>query len=153
MSIIYDALQKAQKRINLDSKVNKSRPKLFLAYVLVAGLGFFIANFFFGFLAKPINTHDNIVAKTQTIPEAPMPEVALPKETKVTPVTDQTPKESLPSLVLNGVFFSQDKGYALINNQIVKEGDMIGGSEVVRITLDEVELETAGSTFKLSNKK
>lgn len=55
--------------------------------------------------------------------------------------------------MLNGVFFSENEGYALINNRIVKEGDALEGVTVKRIKLDEVELEAEdGSTIKLSTK-
>jgi hypothetical protein len=46
-------------------------------------------------------------------------------------------------LVLNGVFFSGPDAYGLINNQIVKVGDQIAGATVKKITVTDVELETA----------
>jgi hypothetical protein len=60
-------------------------------------------------------------------------------------------KAALPSraftggtqLVLNGVFFSGPDAYGLINNQIVKTGDQIAGATVKKITVTDVELETA----------
>ena len=59
--------------------------------------------------------------------------------------------ENRLSLTLNGIFFAEDSNsYAIINNQIVKEKDMIGDSIVKRITLKEVEVETDGVSFKLS---
>ena len=41
-------------------------------------------------------------------------------------------------LVLNGIFFSQEEGYALVNNHIVKVGDKVGGALVKRIDVNEV---------------
>lgn len=170
MSIIYDALKKAQKTVNQDSKVQvdttdkhpKSNTKLYLLYVLVVCLGLFIGNIIFGFLA---NSKKSLVGHTKPLPIAKKPEVTPPQEPSKevllkpleAPLLEASPKVSTDikkkpqeSLVLNGVFFSQDEGYALINNRIVKEGDVVGGATVMRINLNEVELKTADSTIKLS---
>jgi len=53
--------------------------------------------------------------------------------------------------VLNGVFFSKNEGYALINNKVVKQGDSVEGIKVRKVNLDDVELETStGVKFKLT---
>ncbi len=64
----------------------------------------------------------------------------------------QAPQE-LPSLMLNGLFFSGKLGYALINNQIVKEGDTIEGAKVVQISLRSVILKFGDSKIVLNNPK
>jgi type II secretory pathway component PulC len=64
-------------------------------------------------------------------------------------------KESVPSLILNGIFFSKDDSYALINNQILREGESIEGLLVKKISSTEVELqnlENKDSSLKLSTK-
>nr|MBC8436521.1 hypothetical protein [Candidatus Omnitrophota bacterium] len=74
-----------------------------------------------------------------------------PALTQETAAENETP--ALPaSLVLNGIFFSQDEGYyALVNNKIVKVGDDIDGAKVRHIDFDNVELESeAGLLVKLS---
>lgn len=48
--------------------------------------------------------------------------------------------EPLPTLTLNGIFFTGKIGYALINNRIVREGDRISGLVVKKIKTDLVEL-------------
>ena len=60
--------------------------------------------------------------------------------------------EELPDLVLNGIFFSGGAGYALINNQILEEGDGISGLVVRKITEGDVELKTKNSVVTLSLK-
>ena len=62
-------------------------------------------------------------------------------------------KESKEPLILNGIFFSQDEPYALINNQIVKESETIEGATVKRIKVDEVEVEKEGSILTLKKSK
>ena len=61
-------------------------------------------------------------------------------------------RESRGPFVLNGTFFSENQGYALINNKIVKDGDTVDGAVVKRVGLDEVELEQDGKTVKLYNR-
>lgn len=159
MSIIYDALKKVEESSakKLGDKIDKSpksKPKIpkILIYVLVVCLGLFVANIFWGGFPKPLSNNTSVETKNQPqIPELPKetpPEanLSLPVETKV-----ETKKELPPSFVLNGVFFSGNEGYALINNRIVKKGDIIDGATVVGIALDEVNLESEGSITKLPN--
>lgn len=157
MSIIYDALKKVEAAIHRDSlatktdkKEHKSKFKNYLLYVLVVCLGFFIANIFFGIL-KP-----SVMVKSQPLviqKEAQLPLPALvPKEepTLDTSLSAPTERRAAPLLVLNGVFFSENEGYALINNRIVKEGDAIDGATVLRIDLDGVECKFEDAVIKLS---
>lgn len=156
MSIIYDALKKVERSQNLNpeikiNKADKARHKIYLIYALVVVLGFFAANLLWGFLIKPLPEKVNVasgdavkIAKAQEIkPVAPTP---APSPAAATP-------ETKPELTLNGIFFSEDEGYALINNQIVKQGDTVDGAKVVRIDVAEVELESQGSVIKLSCSK
>ena len=144
MSIIYDALKKVETSLTGDSKTkidkdSKSKPKIYLLYVLMICLGLFIANIFYGWLSQKepylALTPPTAALQTSVSVEAEM----------------ETQKEAIPSFTLNGVFFSGGEGYALINNRIVKKGDKIGRASVVQIFLDEVELELDGSIINLSN--
>ncbi len=170
MSIIYDALKKAEKTVNQDAKgevdtkdkLPKFNFKLYLLYVLVVCLGLFIGNLFFGFLTNPKNSllgltkHLSIAEKPEVTPRQGPPKKLKAKPLEASPlaanpaISAEIKKKPQESLVLNGVFFSQDKGYALINNRIVKEGDVVNGATVTRINLNDVELKTADSTIKLS---
>ena len=182
MSIIYDALKKVEKSTNKDAKPQvsnerkdlKSRIKVYATYVLVAGVGIFLANQIFIFLGKhPVGFALKPEKKTSAALPKRQAKAARKRESvtyqtlvkEVVPVSKKvlaaiTPpaisknlnKETQSPWVLSGVFFSQNEGYALINNQIVKEGDVISGVTVKRISLDEVELDSAGSIIKLSNR-
>jgi len=164
MSIIYDALKKVEKNTNRDiiAEVNKKRSgkkiMTYLLYVLFACAGLFIANTIFGVLSPKV--------KPQAAPRVTAPVTLKPakktavkaKETapaeKVTPapaIIEVKKAPEIPPLILSGVFFSKDKGYALINNRVVKQGDFVEGIKVKKVNLDNVELETSGGlNFKLS---
>jgi len=173
MSIIYDALKKVETSQVNDSKTKikkiafgdnfkrfsqwygkvfytflyqdkdpKSKPKIYLLYALMICLGLFIANIFYGWLSQKKQAVSSSQPSTQTPALAPSVSVEAKMETQ---------KESLPEFTLNGVFFSGNEGYALINNRVVKEGDKLDGATVVQISLDEVDLEFNGSIIKLSD--
>jgi len=163
MSIIYDALKKVEKSNSVTPKtedkksVSSAGPKIktYLLYILVVCLGAVIANMFLGVFTKPVKVVK--VNKTAALPVLPP---AVPAAPKVLPpvVLPSPPAEpqkqaEFPPLVLNGVFFSQAEGYALINNRIVKEGDTVDGALVKRIRLEEVELEFEGFVTKLSTNR
>ncbi len=166
MSIIHDALKKVeafganQTKTKIDKSV-KSKPNIYFLYALVICFGFFIANIFYEWLFPKYSLNTaNIVTKgqpptdkeqavssySQPSSEAATSGTSAPMQTKI-----ETQKETPPSLTLNGVFFSENGGYALINNRIVKQGDKIGGATIVQIFLDEVDLEFNGSIIKLSD--
>jgi type II secretory pathway component PulC len=150
-------------------KINPS-----LIYVFIILLSIFIAKIAFDLIQRP----DKLFAKRLTEsmelvknkanllmqgkPAVQNKEVLTftPEPTKVAArpslenVVAQAPlapkKQTPPSLVLNGIFFSEEKGYALINNQILREGESIAGAVLKRINAEDVELEFDGSTIRLS---
>lgn len=163
MSIIYDALKKVEGtihkkpavKIDIDKEYTpKRKNKIYLIYILAVSLGVFIANVSFKALgvlnkypSKPVSIDVKIktqapVIKTQDNPGLPSPpSLSSPAQIRNKP---------LPSLVLNGIFLSENECYALINNRIVEEGDTIEGATVVEITTNEVELDEDGKIIKLS---
>lgn len=161
MSIIYDALKKAENTIHKSFKIgvsakpqnSKSKIKVIALYALIICFGLIIANIVFGFLNHPLPT---VPLKEKAKVDNKVEVVSKPKE-----ITPKEPIQSQPiiknepekSYVLNGIFFSQDEGYALINNQIVKTGDKVDGAIVLRISADEVELNSSGTTIKLTRSK
>ncbi len=149
MSIIKEALS--------------SKIKTYVTYGATAIFGFIIANLIFDYLSsppiiKPLNLPS---VSDQSIPP---PAVSNPVSTPILdpapvsahPVRNESPngthKKDRAMLVLNGIFLAKDSCYAIINNQIVKENDLIDGVTVMRITADEVEVEADAVQFKLSIK-
>ena len=162
MSIIYDALKKVETKI-ADSGIKPevldfpkkplSKLKIYLFYLLILVAVFLIAGIIFilsGPQKKPFKKITTAVSEKLKLP-TPAKE---PPTTPILPLLSEAPPGGAPPvLVLNGVFFSQNQGYALINNQIVREGDVINGATVERINLQGVELKSEGSLISLSTTK
>lgn len=171
MSIIYEALKKVEKsqatiasmisdeaRLRMPSYDKAARiTRAFLPVAMVI-LGFFIANFIFELVTKPAFVPEKIRPQ-QAAAAAKQKEPAIAAAAAAPVVNEhrqlavKITREPMGQLVLNGLFFSENKGYALINNQILKEGDEIDGAIVRRITLDGAELQTQTSTIQLSNNR
>jgi hypothetical protein len=150
MSIIYEALKKVEgsfvlaqeKKPAAEDKSGPKRYSYFLYLLLIVAAGFLAANTVFNLLSGQVK---NTAPAPLAVTAAP------PADTAV--VLTYTPPPQPPAFTLNGIFFSQEEGFALINNQIVKNGDEVDGAKVVRIGPDEVELEAAGLAIKLSCSK
>ena len=181
MSIIYDALKKVEEKIGVSKAAaasataapppaaKKPKPKfpIYFLYLLIGGVGVFIAYLAFGHfkvLAPNLKTKPQAIAKAPAptttvtvVPVAAQPQSQPPQGTPVesTSTPPSTPEEAkpLPPLVLNGIFLSQDGAYALVNNQIIRQGDTLEGMKVTQITEAEVQLDNNGQTVKLSNRK
>ena len=147
MSIIYEALKKVENTPSpkMEKATLKSRPILrsVFLYLLIICAGLFLANAFFAFLSSPKKP----AGAVKTIPAASANNVA-------SSAALELKKGSQAPFILSGVFFSEDEGYAIVNDQIVRAGDTIGGATVKQITLSEVVLENwDSSVIKLTNKK
>ncbi len=133
----------------LHHKKTGSALKIYLVYALFICSGFLIANIFFRLLSKQVLQGKN--EESIPLPKAPkeLPEET-PKLSMPLPAVVEDKQKPQASFILSGVFFSEDEGYALINNRIVKENDKINGAVVLEITLDEVKLELQGSVIRLT---
>lgn len=149
MSIIHDALKKVEaSTVRNDAREpsgKKADFKVYILYLLVAALGFISANLIFSFFNKATQKTAKPVIKA--LPPKPVS----PAPPPLPSLTIEKEEKAPGQLKLNGIFFSGNDGYALINNQIVKTGDEVSGAEVLRITLDGVELKYADKTINLSN--
>jgi len=137
MSIIYDALKKVENKLESSGekslaadvkRVARKKPYYFYLVLVVAGIT--LASVVYNAISK------HYLAKVVTIR-----------------ATDQGPARLGKELALNGIFFSGDASYALINNQIVREGDAVMGVKIRRITSEVVELDKNGVIYRLSNRK
>lgn len=159
VSIIYEALKKveeiqdfAHREIRIE-KPGKTKYAIFLLYLGVAVLGFLLTNMLWEVLSRQVNK-----TRVTSVPLMVAKEVSIPVENKsATLKSELKPLEPTPllpsSLLLNGIFFSEDEGYALINNQIVKVGDSVEGAIVKQILADSVELEEQGRLIRLSTNR
>ncbi|MBL7070513.1 MAG: hypothetical protein ISS27_03475 [Candidatus Omnitrophica bacterium] len=159
MSIIYDALKKVEGNLSKPKPVSESSHapakrtfKLipFLAYSFAVFLAFFSMKMVYDLITRPRQAQQ---VKKQTgrllnVVTAVKQPALLSK--RIPALNTQEITEELPDLVLNGIFFSGGAGYALINNQILEEGDGISGLVVRKITEGDVELKTKNSVVTLS---
>jgi type II secretory pathway component PulC len=173
MSIIYDALKKVDKEKVSHGEGEFRRPpfKQYFVYGMVVFLGVVIAHFSFKLLVTHKETFTRlgdkqVSQKTKVFSSRKPPEVVpsvtpssvadavppSPPAQAVSPTTESL-RQTPSSLVLSGVFFSENEGYALINNRILKQGDTIDGARLIKVGLDAVELEFKGETFKLTARK
>jgi len=156
MSIIYDALKKVEPGLKVENKKIANTKPIFI-YVGIVVIGLLVAQVLFKFFtpasAPAAKLKVNVTAlkaiaqqqSQQLLPQAQ------PQQTQPQPLPQlQEQPAVMPSLVLNGIFFTGNDGYCLINNQILKAGDEIEGVVVEKINEQEVELSNRGTTIKLS---
>lgn len=165
MSIIYDALKKVEASAATNpgkdtGKNKKNRTKTYLLYVLTILFGLFIANIFYSWLSKRVVSQISPSAKINNanVKKKELTPLLIPIEQQAPLTKGEIPSaakasdETKGQFSLNGVFFSGNDGYALINNMIVKTGDKIGGATIEKISLEEVDLKEGETTIKLSNR-
>jgi len=151
MSIINEALKKTeqyiQKNAEKENLLLNSKPnvKPILLYILILLIGLFLGNTIFNLLrskTKPIKSAEKIdLGNEKTV----TPVVLLS-----TPILSTIPSTNKDEFVLNGIFFSDNDGYALVNNQIVRENDLVDGTKVSKITANTVELKQEDKIITLS---
>ena len=155
MSIINEALKKTEaelqkistKATSLPPKHAKTNP--ILLYILILSAGFLLANFIFTLLKNKIKTTPTAIEKILPISQAII--VSSPAIIARAPLEEEKPPET--NFVLNGIFFSDNDGYALVNNQIVREKDFVDGAKVSLITANKIELNNAGQIITLSTNR
>jgi len=154
MSIINDALKKADKSVFTAKAAIRNRPaQKYHFYILIPVLGVVLVSvFLYGMLrARPIAASGAVPlspAVQPSPPSLPPPEAVQPD---FAPPVQPEIKQP-PSLTLNGIFFSEDEGgWALIDNTIVRAGDTVKGAVLVNIGENEVVLSYRGQEIKLKN--
>jgi len=170
MSIIYDALNKVEKNNsqpseNKTSKENNKNIKLYILYALILILGFIGAKAAVSLVfvapdkkAEVVKQPKSVVlpvASSSSTPVTQPTQLPVPPVASQPVVSDQVPVKEVkdiepPPLALNGVFVSPDEKYAIINNQIVREGDKVDGATVLTISENKVDLDYNGLKISVS---
>ena len=156
MSIIYDALKKIEPGLKVENKKIANTKPIFI-YVGIVVIGLLVAQFLFKFFtpasvpAAKLKVNVTALKATAQQQSQQLLPLAQPQQTQPQPLPQSQEQPAvMPSLVLNGIFFTGNDGYCLINNQILKAGDEIEGVVVEKINEQEVELSNKGTTIKLS---
>lgn len=143
MSIIFDALQKSERRLKkgqiADVYPRRVVLRLFVEVVLLLVLSILwvlpfppiVSQAFLSAKATPV------VIKTPTVLQ------------NTAPVPKAVPHTVTDHFVLNGIFFSGKVKVAMINNRLLAEGDQIGSMRIVHIGKSDVDLSDGVKTFKL----
>ena len=165
MSIINDALKKTEQSLKQNALTTGSKPaqvtpakkKNPLLYVLIIVAVYFCANFFIKMFTRVTQPKPAPIILTQAEPlnpeikkTAPPAPTALPAQ--IEPVGQAlveqpliiTPAKEIKlnpeDFTLSGIFVSHAEKYALLNNQILREGEKIKGATVSAITPNSVQL-------------
>jgi hypothetical protein len=153
MSIIYEALKKVEKIKQKNSYRNYPFLKNTLMYILLLATGLFAAGILFRILSPARKSPaDSIENKSTAAQQVLSAQPLLPQERK--PQTlfqkeDEKKNIPLPRLFLNGIFMDKACPYVLINNTILKKGDVIQEAKVISIESDKVKLDFKGRTIEL----
>ncbi|RJP28802.1 MAG: hypothetical protein C4533_03150 [Candidatus Omnitrophota bacterium] len=183
MSIIYDALKKLEGRRvrpkkdpladisadkltanqteNKEQKKKNFKLKSAAIYIFVVIFGFISAKLIFNYFPSFWNNYGRSKPKERielinvTATDAAKPaQQILPKDTAPSTIAGQQKRyEKAPELELNGIFYSEDESYALVNNQIVKAGDNIDGVDIVEINENNVKVRFGDRDLILDNTK
>ena len=155
MSIIYDALKKVEESKEVQTGLKNGRSKhanlkYYAAYFIVVVLGVAVARVIFSFslkavALKPVDKSANEkTVLTSVLDPAPQP---------VTASAAEEPKKiaRYEKFTLNGIFYSDQDSYAIVNNQVVKAGDIINEAVVAQISENDVIMRLGdGQEIKLS---
>ena len=158
MSIINEALKKTEQSIQRNSNPNniplkkESKLKPILLYIIILLAGLFLGNLLLNLLhavIKPTLPPIKPISLSTLQPSATPP--AAPTPTTL-PATEEVKTQTIPkqTFVLNGIFYSDNDGYALVNNQIVRENDLVDGAKIIKITTNSVELDQEGNITTLT---
>lgn len=136
MSIIFDALQKSQHRLT-KGQLTDSYPHSTAKRI--------IAEAFLFLCLAVFSTLPPAAVSSWLFPAQPL----LISEKKPEPLAP--PPMTTDNLVLNGIFFSGRVKVAMINNQLLAEGDKVGGMRIEHIGQSDVDLTDGLRHLKLKS--
>lgn len=139
MSIINDALKKANNERNTASFSSRTVRWIGLIIILT---GLIASSYFIS-----LRERKEKVVEITTIP-IPKDTVAVSQD----PVPEEPPHETEPLPNLTGIIRGEGKLLAVINNNIVEEGQTIGGMRVKKIYNDHVVLSDNAKEYVITLK-
>jgi hypothetical protein len=155
MSVIYDALNKINRTFTHIHEIQESKVlknKFLLTAIATIFLGFIgsgIAVFiFFSSIALPARIAKQLSASRPNVPAA-TPAVAAQPAISLPSIFKPTQERVAELFDLKGIMETDGKRVALINGEILKQGDYIEGARISRITQNNVEILFKGRIFVL----
>ncbi|MCM8791947.1 MAG: hypothetical protein NC826_02205 [Candidatus Omnitrophica bacterium] len=148
MSIIYDALKKAEKNKTSSVINNKKSNKLphYLIYLLMVIIAFFVGSFVFNLLNQLLlkrKDNSDLIKKEAIMvnPEKEIPSV-MQEMNIIRPSLDNLDNKDIPFDIpkLNGIFYDSVDPYVLIDNRIFKRGDCFKNYCIKNIFSDRIEM-------------
>lgn len=130
-------------------------PFLLLGLVV---FGFLVASVFFAYFSKAIRQKTVGMRQASSLSSAgnassgSFVEVVPPPRAQAAVETVVAQDHPLPAMLLSGILFSDRESFALINGRIVREGAMIDGAKLEKISSDRVELSFEGRKIILRSK-
>ncbi|MGE5307604.1 MAG: hypothetical protein ACM3OC_00790 [Deltaproteobacteria bacterium] len=122
------------------------------AVCVIAGIG--IAKVAFDRLTTRFAPKAPVAARAASVPPRPytvQPPAPAPVQQTLDAVKKKV-KQTVEPFELNGICLSGSETFALINNQMVQEGDEVDGATVVKIGEEEVELKHNDKIIRLQTR-
>jgi len=145
MSIIYEALKKVEGGKVFSGKIIRKK-RFPTGFFLIAALVIVCSVFFTRYYLGKKQESSIPVANLPLEPLEPKEEI-LPVVSPGLPAGRQEPPQQ--KYQLSGIIFDQEKPFAIINGQVVKESDRIGNYSVESISQDKVELADLNDNSRL----
>lgn len=142
MSIINDALKKTQQNLNLKTSPLAPKQKAMGLWIIVSLItfGLIACSLIIFSLISPKESQKPLLGKTKTpaLNDTDSSSEEPKKEETATPREISAPPRQ-KTLRLTGIMQLGDELFALINDEIRKEGDSIEGKKIERITVENVQ--------------
>lgn len=139
MSIIYRALQKTQKNREKDGDISMAINARYKSHWIDIGLGIIISLLLFIVVFSYLPHLEHYFSTLHFSKPTPAPvAIKLINET-----------EYKNQFILNGIFTSDQTKTAVVNNQYLHLGDVIGGMKIVNIGNDNIQVQNATQTIML----
>ncbi len=128
-------------------------PFLLIGFVII---GFIAAALIFTYFSKakkpqPKSPKASAAVSKSTAPVTLVEVAPLPNAASSAQSSAQQDKP-IPSFVLSGILFGEDGSLALINGRVVREGAMVEGAKLEKVSADRVELSFEGQKITLRSK-